>query len=161
MKSKKIGLACDHGGIELKIWLKEALLVAGYELIDFGAYELDKDDDFPDLIAPLAYAVSKGEVIRGIAVCGSGVGASIIANKIQGVRAALISDPFSARQGVEDDDMNVICLGGRVIGSSLALELVNIFLNASFKKTGRFVRRLEKIVKLESLSKVALSQPKA
>jgi ribose 5-phosphate isomerase B len=155
MKSIKIGLACDHGGIELKIWLKEALLAAGYDLTDFGAFIPDKEDDFPDLIAPLAYAVSKGEVTRGIAVCGSGVGASITANKVHGVRAALISDPFSARQGVEDDDMNVICLGGRVIGNSLAWELVNIFLNASFKKTERFVRRLEKVIKLESESKIS------
>lgn len=149
MKTEKIGLASDHGGFELKSWLKETLIDAGYDSIDYGALELDLEDDYPDMIAPLAYAVAKGEVVRGIAVCGSGVGACITANKIQGVRAALISDPYSARQGVEDDDMNIICLGGKVTGYSMALELVNIFLNSDFKGTGRFLRRLKKVSKLE------------
>lgn len=150
---KRIGIAADHGGYELKMQLTAALTKAGYDFVDYGAYEFDKDDDYPDLMIPLAYAVGKGDVARGIAICGSGVGASVAVNKVHGVRAALITDPFSAHQGVEDDDMNMICLGGRVIGFSLAWELVSIFLNASFKGTGRFIRRLNKVSKLELLEK--------
>lgn len=145
----RIGVSSDHGGFELKEKLIVALIDAGYNVVDYGAKKLDKDDDYPDLIIPLAKAISRGEVIRGLAICGSGVGACITANKVQGVRAALITDPYSARQGVEDDDMNIICLGGNVIGYSLALELIRIFLNASFKGTERYVRRLGKISILE------------
>lgn len=147
---KRIGIAADHGGFELKMQLTAALRKAGYGFVDFGAYELNIDDDYPDLMVPLAYAVAKGDVARGIAICGSGVGASIVVNKVHGVRAALITDPFSAHQGVEDDDMNIICLGGLVTGYSLALELVNIFLYANFKgETERYVRRLRKVRLLE------------
>jgi ribose 5-phosphate isomerase B len=147
--SFNIGVAADHGGFELKVQLIEALKTAGYDFVDFGAHKLDKEDDYPDFVTPLARAVGKGEVVRGLAVCGSGVGASIAANKVPGVRAALITDPFSAHQGVEDDDMNIICLGGRVTGYALAWELVGIFLNASFKGTKRFRRRLGKVSALE------------
>src|SRR5690606_11132788 len=112
----KIGIAADHGGYALKESLVRYLRSHNYDVKDFGAYSRDDQDDYPDFVVPLARAVASGEVSRGIAVCGSGVGASIAANKVKGVRAALISDPFSARQGVEDDDMNLICLGGRVIG---------------------------------------------
>lgn len=119
-----IGVAADHGGFELKTKLIASLKNAGYDIVDFGAAKFDKEDDYPDLITPLAKAVAKGEVIRGLAICGSVVGACVVANKIQGVRAALITDPYSARQSVEDDDMNVICLGGNVTGYSLAMELV-------------------------------------
>jgi len=146
---KPIGVAADHGGFELKAKVIMALKDDGYIVMDYGAKTLDKDDDYPDLVSPLAWAVARGEIVRGLAICGSGVGACVVANKVPGVRAALITDPFSARQGVEDDDMNVICLGGNVIGYALALELVNIFLNANFKVTERFVRRLEKVSALE------------
>lgn len=145
----RIGIAADHGGFELKIKLVTAIKEAGYEVKDFGAYEFDEGDDYPDLVVPMARAVAGGEVIRGVAVCGSGVGACVAANKISGVRAALITDPFSAHQGVEDDDMNIICLGGRVTGYALALDLIRIFLNASFRKEERFIRRLEKVAVLE------------
>jgi ribose 5-phosphate isomerase B len=148
-KVKRIGVASDHGGFELKLKITWALKAAGYEVADFGADELDTEDDYPDFVIPLARAVAKGEVDRGLAICGSGVGASIASNKVAGVRAALITDPFSAHQGVEDDDMNIMCLGGRITGYNLAWELVGIFLNASFKETERFTRRLKKVAALE------------
>lgn len=144
-----IGIAADHGGYYLKEKLKVALYDIGYEIRDFGALTLNPDDDFPDFIIPLAKSVSKGEVTRGIAICGSGVGACIAANKVPNVRASLITDSFSAHQGVEDDDMNLLCLGARVIGYNYALELVQIFLNANFTDNERFKRRLEKIKQLE------------
>ena len=148
-KSKLIGIAADHGGFGLKESLIPELKAAGYEVVDFGARELDNDDDFPDYVGPLSKAVAKGEIARGLAICGSGVGACIVANKIPGVRAALISDTFSAHQGVEDDNMNIMCLGSRVIGIALALELVITFLNAEFKGVERFLRRLEKVAAIE------------
>jgi ribose 5-phosphate isomerase B len=144
-----IGIAADHGGFELKVQLIASLKAAGYEVVDFGAYELDIGDDYPDFVVPLARAVAKGEVVRGLAICGSGVGACIAANKIPGVRAALITDSFSAHQGVEDDDMNVMCLGGRVTGDALSLDLVWTFLNAHFIESERFRRRLAKVTALE------------
>ncbi len=145
----KIGIAADHGGFELKETVKSWLSTSGYEVRDFGAEVLDAGDDFPDFIVPLSNAVASGECERGIAICGSGVGASIAANKIAGVRAALIMDSFSARQGVEDDDMNLICLGGRVIGTKLAEELILNFLNANFIGGERHKRRLAKVKALE------------
>lgn len=145
----KIGIAADHGGFNLKEAIKSWLTFKGYEVKDYGAYELDNADDFPDLVVPLAKAVSSGECERGIAVCGSGVGASVAANKVPGVRAALIVDSFSAHQGVEDDDMNLICLGGRVIGNKLAEDLITSFLNATFIGGERHKRRLEKVSALE------------
>ncbi len=149
----RIGMAADHGGFELKLQLTTALKAAGYEVVDFGAHELVADDDYPDFVVSMAKAVASGEVTRGLAICGSGVGAGVAANKVPGVRAALITDPFSAHQGVEDDDMNVMCLGGRVIGQALAWDLVQTFLTARFKGTERFNRRLAKISKLESQEK--------
>jgi ribose 5-phosphate isomerase B len=146
----RIGIAADHGGFELKVQLTSALKVAGYEVADFGAHEPVTGDDYPDFVVPLARAVARGEVARGLAICGSGVGACVVANKVPGVRAALIMDPFSAHQGVEDDDMNVMCLGGRVTGHALAWDLVQTFLSARFKGTERFKRRLAKILELES-----------
>ncbi len=145
-----VGIACDHGGFELKENLAKRLRLAGYVVTDFGAREKKVADDYPDYVVPLARAVASGEVSRGIAVCGSGVGASIAANKVAGVRAALVHDTFSAHQGVEDDDMNMVCLGGRVVGTEMAWEIVAAFLAASFKAEERFVRRLTKISKLES-----------
>jgi ribose 5-phosphate isomerase B len=122
---------------------------ANYEVIDFGDRELNKDDDYPDFVIPLADAIANGKVERGIAICGSGVGASIAANKVDGVRGSLITEKFSARQGVEDDNMNMICLGGRVISNSLAGELVNIFLKAKFSGAERHNRRLAKVAAIE------------
>lgn len=144
-----IGIAADHGGYELKEKLKEALKKNGHKLLDFGAFILDEDDDYPDFVIPLAQAVARGEVLRGIAICGSGVGACIAANKVNDIRAGLISDSFSAHQGVEDDNMNLICLGGLVTDYDLSLELIQIFLSAQFKDEERFKRRLTKIAQLE------------
>jgi ribose 5-phosphate isomerase B len=149
ISGKRIGVAADHGGFELKMKLTDALKAEGFMIVDFGAYKFDRDDDYPDQIAPLAVAVANGEIDKGLAFCGSGVGACIAANKIRGARAAMISDPYSAHQGVEDDNMNIICLGGNVIGFCLALEIVRIFLNANFKGTDRYKRRLDKIALLE------------
>jgi ribose 5-phosphate isomerase B len=148
-QAMRLGLAADHGGFELKEQLKEELKTLGHEVMDFGAHEYDPQDDYPDLVTPLARAVAQGEVERGVAICGSGVGACVAANKVPGVRGALITDPYSARQGVEDDAMNIMCLGGRVTCYALAWELVQAFLKASFKGTERFQRRLEKVKELE------------
>ena len=145
----RIGIAADHGGFELKEQLTAALKSAGYEVADFGAQELVPGDDYPDFVVPLARAVAKGEVTRDLAICGSGVGACVAANKVPGVRAALIMDSFSAHQGVEDDDMNVMCLGGRVAGYALSWDLVQIFLRANFIGAERFKRRLAKVAALE------------
>ncbi len=111
--------------------------------------QLNPEDDYPDFIIPLARAIAEGRIERGVALCGSGVGASVVANKVPGVRAGLIHDVFSAHQGVEDDDMNVFCLGGKVIGSALALELVNTFLAAHFSGAERHKRRLAKVQSIE------------
>jgi ribose 5-phosphate isomerase B len=146
----RIGIAADHGGFELKAEVQKFLASKGYTVEDFGAFKLDNGDDYPDFVVPLARAIATGSVARGVAVCGSGVGASIAANKIPGVRAGLIHDSFSARQGVEDDDMNVLCLGARVIGSQLALELIGIFLAARFSGAERHQRRLAKVHALET-----------
>jgi len=146
----RVGMAADHGGFGLKQEMAESLRAAGHEVVDFGAHRLDPADDYPDFIIPLAKAVAAGAVDRGIALCGSGVGASVAANKVPGVRAALIHDVFSAHQGVEDDDMNVFCLGGGVIGPSLALELVETFLKARFSAAPRHQRRLAKVRALET-----------
>lgn len=147
--TQKIGICADHGGFELKEIITSFLEENGYELVDFGAEKLDHADDFPDYVIPLAKAVASGEVSRGIAICGSGVGACIAANKVSGVRAALITDCFSAHQGVEDDDMNLICLGGRITGFALAEDLVLSFLKAKFIGAERHLRRLKKIQNLE------------
>jgi ribose 5-phosphate isomerase B len=147
----KLGIAADHGGFSLKERLRERLISRGYVVIDFGAYTLNELDDYPDFVAPLANALASGAVERGIAVCGSGVGASIAANKVKGVRAALILDNFSAHQGVEDDNMNLLCLGGRVVGEKVAEELVDTFLKARFTHAERHLRRLKKVADLEGL----------
>jgi ribose 5-phosphate isomerase B len=149
----KIGLAADHGGFELKNTVHLFLKDKGYEVEDFGAFELDLQDDYPDFIIPLAEAVAAKKVDRGIAICGSGVGAAIAANKIAGVRAALINDHFSAHQGVEDDNMNLLCLGGRVTGFAAAEEYIISFLNAEFSGLERHKRRLAKISLLETKSR--------
>jgi ribose 5-phosphate isomerase B len=149
MTVKRIGVAADHGGYASKEYLTGMLREALYEVVDFGDNQLKLDDDYPDFVVPLARAVARGEVDRGVAVCGSGVGACIVANKVAGVRACLIHESFSARQGVEDDDMNVICLGGRVIANRFAWELVKTFLEARFSGAERHCRRLGKVAELE------------
>ncbi len=146
---KRIGVAADHGGFELKEYLVKLLHEAGYEVVDFGNSQLKPDDDYPDYVIPLANAIAKGELNRGVATCGSGVGACVAMNKVIGVRACLVNDTFSARQGVEDDNLNTLCLGGRVIGHSLAWELVKTFLNARFSGAERHLRRLAKVSELE------------
>jgi ribose 5-phosphate isomerase B len=147
---KRIGVAADHGGFELKEYLVGMLREAGYEVVDFGDSQPKPDDDYPDYVVPLARAVARGEVDRGVAICGSGVGACIAANKVPGIRACLIHEIFSAHQGVEDDDMNVICLGGRVVANTLAWELVTAFLQARFSGAERHRRRVAKVALLES-----------
>ena len=144
-----IGFATDHGGYVLKEPILKALRDSGHEVRDFGAYSLNHEDDYPDFVIPLARAVALGEVERGIAICGSGVGASFTANKIPGVRSALIHESYSAHQGVEDDDMNLLCLGGRVVGFALAWEIIQIYLAAHHVKAERFERRLAKVAAIE------------
>lgn len=149
-KSQRVGIAADHGGFELKEFLAGKLREAGFEVTDFGDRVLKPDDDYPDFIIPLARAVAGGTVDRGVGICGSGVGASVAANKVAGVRAALIDENYSAHQGVEDDDLNMVCFGGLLVGHALAWELTQTFLAARFKGAERFRRRLEKIAQLES-----------
>jgi ribose 5-phosphate isomerase B len=146
----RVGIAADHGGFDLKQQLAAGLREAGHEVADFGAHELSPEDDYPDVVVPLARALAGGEIDRGVAVCGSGIGACIAANKIAGVRAAVVHDTYLARQGVEDDDMNVICLGGRVTHVAAAREIVETFLAARFKDdVERYRRRVDKVVALE------------
>ncbi len=145
----KIGIAADHAGFTLKEELAKDLRGAGHEIEDFGAHELDPSDDYPDFVAPLARGVASGKVERGIALCGSSIGACIAANKVDGARAGPCSDNYSAHQGVEHDDMNMICLGGRIIGYALAWEMIQTFLGARFTGEERHRRRLKKIEALE------------
>jgi ribose 5-phosphate isomerase B len=152
----RVGIAADHGGFILKGEVTKSLRGSGYEIVDFGAHQLNPGDDYPDFVIPLARAVASEDIQRGVALCGSGIGASIAANKVPGVRAGLIHDEFSAHQGVEDDDMNVACLGGKVIGSALALELIKIFLTSNFSGAVRHRRRLQKVQALERENSVIL-----
>lgn len=147
----RVGIATDHGGYGLKEELLGRLRVAGHEVVDFGAHGLNSGDDYPDFVVPLAESVAAGKLDRGIAICGSGVGASVAANKVQGVRAALIHDHFSAKQGVEDDHMNILCMGGRTVGPAVAWDLVETFLGARFSQEERHLRRLGKVASIESM----------
>ena len=149
----RIGIATDHGGFSLKEDLVAHLRAAGHEVVDFGAHSLNPGDDYPDFVIPLARAVSVGQVERGVAVCGSGVGASVCANKIPGAHAGLIGDHFSARQGVEDDHMNIICMGGRTVGPLVAWDFVETFLASQFSQAERHLRRLAKVASLEEVLK--------
>ena len=144
-----VAVGSDHAGYPLKSVVVDCIRAAGHEVKDCGAFELDPLDDYPDFAAGVARAVASGSAERGILVCGSGVGASVAANKVKGVRCALCHDTFSARQGVEDDDMNVLALGARIIGPSLAQECINAFLHARFSKADRHKRRLDKVIALE------------
>jgi len=146
----RLGICSDHGGFPLKTELLARLQAAGHEVVDFGAHQLNSDDDYPDFVIPLGLAVAAGKVDRGVAVCGSGVGAAVCANKVKGVRACLIEDHFSARQGVEDDNLNIICLGGRIEGPELAWDLIQTFLAAKFSNAPRHLRRLAKVATLEN-----------
>ena len=146
----RVGIAADHGGFGLKEELVSRIRAAGHEVVDFGAYSLDPTDDYPDYVVPLSQAVAAGTVDRGVAICGSGVGASVCANKIKGVRASLIHDHFSAKQGVEDDHMSVLCMGGRTVGPEVAWDLVETFLAAKFSQAERHLRRLAKVAFLET-----------
>ena len=152
----RVGIATDHGGFELKEELKAWLSSLGHVVVDIGARTLTPGDDYPDFVIPLAKSVAAGVVDRGIAVCGSGVGASVCANKIPGVRAGLVQDHYSAHQGVEHDDMNILCMGGRVIGPLAARDLVDAFLAARFTGEERHMRRLGKVAALEGTSGQAL-----
>ena len=148
----RLGIATDHGGFSLKEDIVARLRASGHEVVDYGAHALDTTDDYPDFVVPLARAVVAGKVNRGVAICGSGVGASVCANKIPGIRACLIHDHFSARQGVEDDHMNIICMGGRTIGPFAAWDILEAFLAAEFSLAPRHLRRLGKVAALESCS---------
>ena len=146
----RVGIATDHGGFGLKQEFVAHLRRAGHDIVDFGAHNLDPADDYPDFVIPLAQAVAAGGVERGVAICASGVGASVCANKVSGIRAALIHDHYSAKQGVEDDGMNIICMGGRTVGPAVAWDVVEAFLAAKFSEADRHLRRLGKVASLES-----------
>jgi ribose 5-phosphate isomerase B len=141
-------MATDHGGYVLKEDLKRRLVAAGYEVIDFGT-DSEASVDYPDFVAPAASAVAAGEADRGVVLCGSGAGAAITAGKIRGVRATVIHDVYTAHQAVEHDGLNVLALGGRVIGSELAWEIVEAFLGAGFTGEERHVRRVGKVDALD------------
>jgi len=144
-----VALGSDHAGFVLKPTVAKAIQAAGHSVLDCGAMSLDPDDDYPDFTAAVARAVQDGRAERGVVVCGSGVGAAVAGNKFRGIRSSLCHDTFSARQGVEDDSMNVLALGARIIGPSLAEELVKAFLNATFSNAERHRRRLEKVIGFE------------
>ena len=144
-----VALGADHGGFSMRSELLPWLQAGFGKVLDLGACVFDAADDYPDFADAVARAVASGEATRGIIICGSGVGACVAANKVNGVRAGLCHDTYSARQGVEHDDMNVLCLGARVIGIELAKELIQAFLNARFSREERHIRRLEKVLAIE------------
>ena len=146
----RIAVGADHAGFALKELLVPWLRASGHEVDDLGAKALVPDDDYPDLALPVARAVQSASAERGIIVCGSGVGACVAVNKVRGVRASVCHDTYSAHQGVEHDDMNVLCLGARIVGGELAAELVNAFVTARFSGEERHRRRLGKLLEMES-----------
>ena len=145
---KKIVIGGDHRGFQLKGKMKEFLLQKNFEVVDVGCFSTDVVD-YPDIASALVKPILSGECEKGILICGSGVGACVAANKFKGIRAGICHDVFSAHQGVEDDDMNVLCLGSGVVGYSLALDIIDSFLKAKFLSEERYIRRLEKIKKIE------------
>ena len=145
----KVAIGADHGGYAIKAEIAQLVSSLGHQVSDLGAHELDSDDDYPDLAAPVARSVQNGEADRGIVICGSGVGAAIVASKFRGVRASVCHDSYSAAQGVEHDDMNVLCLGARVIGIAPAQQIVTAFLGAKLDHHPRFRRRLDKLSRIE------------
>ncbi len=146
----KIAIACDHGGYPLKGELVTLIESLGHEVLDLGSHQLEPDDDYADYARYVGQAIQHAQADRGVLLCGSGVGACVAANKMKGVRAGLCHDTYSAHQGVEHDDMNVLCLGARIIGPALAVELVRGFLSATFDRRERYVRRLEKVEAIEA-----------
>jgi ribose 5-phosphate isomerase B len=146
----RVALGTDHGGLTIKQAVIDAIQEAGHEALDFGAHSLDPHDDYPDFAAAVGRAIQDDRADRGIAICGSGVGVVLAANKLKGIRACLCHDTYSAGQGVVHDDMNVLCLGGRIIGVELAKALVAAFLAAEFDGADRFRRRVQKVVALEN-----------
>jgi len=149
MKKMRIVIGCDHAGFELKRWVQKRVRALGYSIVDVGSRRLKPGDDYPDYAKAMAEVIQKGKAKRGILICGSGVGASIAINKFKGIRAALCENTFSAHQGVEDDDANVLCLGARVTGPELAMELVDAFLHAHFSNADRHRRRVQKVISFE------------
>jgi ribose 5-phosphate isomerase B len=155
----KLVIASDHAGFALKEEVRAYLTKAGHEIVDLGAFKCDPQDDYPDFAERVGEAIKDGEAPRGILICGSGVGVSIAANKIPGIRAAMCHDTYSAHQGVEHDDMNVLVMGARIIGSALAYELVDAFLKAKFiSNEERFTRRFKKVLAIEAKYQRANSQ---
>lgn len=146
----KIAIGADHGGFALKQAIADEVKKLGHTIVDCGALEYDAQDDYPDFARAVGAAIQRGDAVRGIILCGSGVGASIAATKMRGIRAALCHDTYSAHQGVEHDDMNVLCLGARIIGDALARELVRAFLSAKFDTSERYRRRLNKVLQIEN-----------
>lgn len=146
----RVAIGTDHAGFPLRSTVLQAVIDAGHEPVDLGAHEFEATDDYPDRAAPVAEAVATGEADRGVIVCGSGIGASITANKFKGVRASVCHDAYSAAQGVEHDDMNVLCVGARVIGGAIAESVVQAFLRAELVHEARFLRRLEKLTAVEN-----------
>ena len=146
----RIAVGGDHAGFDMKNLIAEHVMSLGHTVVDAGAYEYDALDDFPDFSEAVAVRVADGRAERGLIVCGSGVGASVAANKVRGIRAGLCHDTYSARQGVEHDDMNVVCIGARIIGEELAKEVVTAFLSARFiEEEDKYVRRLNKVLDIE------------
>ena len=146
----RISVAADHNGYELKNEISDILKRYGHDVVDIGPHSLDPLDDYPDFAKPLAKSVSSGETDRGIMVCGSGVGASVAAKKVKGVRAAVCHDIYSAHQGVEHDNMNILCLGSRIVGTEVVRELVSAFISAEYTNEERHARRLNKVIEMEN-----------
>ena len=146
----RVAIGADHAGFNLRDAVISTIETAGHEVIDLGAHSYDAEDDYPDRAAPAAEAVMSGDADRGIIVCGSGIGAAVTANKFRGVRASICHDTYSAAQGVVHDDMNVLCIGGRVVGEAIATELVKAFLSVTMGDEVRFQRRLDKLNAIEA-----------
>jgi ribose 5-phosphate isomerase B len=153
----RVAIGADHAGYSLKAPLVSLMQSRGDDVVDVGANSYDPEDDFPDFAKLVADSVSSNQADRGVIVCGSGVGASVAANKVIGIRAAICHDSYSAHQGVEHDDLNVLCLGSRIIGEEVAFELVTSFLNARFIDEGKYRRRLDKVIGIENSLKNAHS----
>ena len=146
----RVAVGADHAGFDLRDTVISTIQAAGHEVIDLGAHTYDAEDDYPDRAAPVAEAVTNGNADRGVIVCGSGIGAAVTANKFRGVRASICHDTYSAAQGVVHDDMNVLCIGGRVVGEAIATEVVKAFLSATMGDEVRFQRRLDKLNAIEA-----------
>ena len=147
----RVAIGVDHGGFPLKAPIVDYLTKVGHEVLDLGAHNMDPGDDYPDYAKAVGEAVLRGEAERGIIICGSGVGACVAANKLPGIRAGLCHDTYSAHQGVEHDNINVLCLGARIIGVALALELVQAFIGATFSGQERHRRRVAKVAEMEKM----------